>query len=272
LQRTGSNPNGEIRPGFVDATLWAMREIHVAGADVTGIALALERPLVLSGRIVFEGHSIERPKDLARLTVGLFLPDVLSRPGTAVETIAAARPAFVNPDETFTLGNLVPGRYRFFVAGPGIDNAGWWPKSAMLDGHDLLDGDVEIAPGMNLAGVVVTLTDRRSELSGSLQTSDGAPASDVFVIAYSAERRDWSPHARRVRAVRPGDDGHYTVKDLPAGAYLVAAVTDIDEGEWQEPAFLEQLVPASVAVSIAEGERKVLHLQIGGRSPHAAIR
>ena len=134
----------------------------------------------------------------------------------------------------------------------------------MLAGRDLLDGRIEIASDTNLSGVDVTFTDRRSELSGTLQTAAGEAASDVFVIAYAADRNLRGPNARRVQAVGPGVDGKYVIKDLPAGEYLLAAVTDVDQDEWQDPAFLDRLQSASVKLTIAEGEKKTLDLRIGG--------
>jgi hypothetical protein len=150
----------------------------------------------------------------------------------------------------------------FAITGPSLE--GWWPRSAMLGGRDLLDGRIEITADMHLAGVEVTFTDRRSELSGRLQSASGDAASDVFVIAFAADRRFWGPNARRVQAVRPGVDGRYVIKDLPAGDYLLAAVTDVDQDEWQDPAFLERLQAVAVKVTIAEGEKKTLDLRIGG--------
>jgi hypothetical protein len=132
----------------------------------------------------------------------------------------------------------------------------------MLDGRDLLDGLVEITADMNLSGLVVTITDKRTELSGTLQTVSGAPASDVFVIAYSADRAHWGPAARRVQAVRPSLDGRFMIKDLPAGDYLLAAVLDIDEGDWEDPTFLEQLVPGSIRIALAEGDHTTQDLRV----------
>lgn len=264
LQRSGSNPNGQIRAGFVDSTLWAMADLSVGGADVTGLALTLAHPLTLSGHVVFEGDS-EPLENLSGILISLFLPEVLDAPpGSSVQTIVSTQPVPVRPDGTFALDNLLPGRYRFFTAGNALANSPWWPKSATLDGRDLLDGLVEITADMNLSGLVVTITDKRTELSGTLQTASGAPASDVFVIAYSANRAHWGPAARRVQAVRPGLDGRFTIKDLPAGDYLLAAVLDIDDRDWEDPAFLEQLVPGSIPIALAEGERKTQDLRIGG--------
>ena len=52
------------------------------------------------------------------------------------------------------------------------------------------------------------------------------------MIVDSAHRRTWGPNSRRVKAVRPSVDGHYAIADLPPGDYLVAAVADVDPGEW----------------------------------------
>jgi hypothetical protein len=134
----------------------------------------------------------------------------------------------------------------------------------MIAGNrDLLDRIIEIRPGSPSMNVVVSMSDRHTELSGTLRTSTGQPAADVFVIAFSSDRTMWGPGARRVRAVRPGADGHFSMPDLPPGEYLLGVVTDIDPDAWQNPAVLDQLVPTSVKVTIGEGEKKVQDLQLG---------
>jgi hypothetical protein len=265
LDRTGSNPTGQIRPGFVARTLWAMEDVSVAGVGVSGLTLTLQPPLTLTGRVVFDSESQPAPENLAGLQVGMFPPGLLSAPrGTAVRTIAAVRPVPVQADATFALEDLVPGRYEVMVAGGPVSDATWWPRSAMLDGRDLLDGQVDIEPGMNLAGVVITLSDRRTELAGTLQTSSGQPASDVFVVAFADDESYWGPATRRVKGVRPDSDGRYAIRDLPPGNYRLAAVLDADENDWHDPAFLNQLSAASIPFALAEGEQRVQDLRIGG--------
>jgi hypothetical protein len=255
--------SGIVQAGARGPQLWATTKLSVAG-DLSGIALTLKPPLTLSGRVRFDSAGTKPPANLTQLRVTLFPPSVLQnvRPGVAVRTIAFVPPGTVRADGTFELTNVVPGHYVFGVTGPALDGTEWWLKSARLDGRDILDGRIEISAETNLSGVDVTFTDRRSELSGTLQTAAGDAASDVFVIACSSDRRHWGPNARRVQAVRPGVDGKYVIKDLPAGEYLVAAVTDVDQDEWQDPAFLERLQSASVRVTITEGEKKVLNLRI----------
>ena len=38
----------------------------------------------------------------------------------------------------------------------------------------------------------------------------------------------------------------------------------VEPGEWYDPAFLQRLLPSAVKVTVAEGEKKVQDLKIGG--------
>ena len=51
---------------------------------------------------------------------------------------------------------------------------------------------------------------------------------------------------------------------MPPGEYFVAALTDLESGEWNDAAFLEQLVKTSATVNLKEGETTRQDLQIGG--------
>ena len=55
-------------------------------------------------------------------------------------------------------------------------------------------------------------------------------------------------------------------KALPPGDYLMAAVTDVEPGEWFDPEFLQQLRAASARVTLNEGDKKTqdLRLNVGG--------
>ena len=57
-------------------------------------------------------------------------------------------------------------------------------------------------------------------------------------------------------------DGKFTLRNLLPGEYLLAAVTDIDNGEWLDPAFLDQIAPNALKLSLAEGEKKTQDIRI----------
>ena len=177
-------------------------------------------------------------------------------------TFSAVTPVTVEAGGGFTLKSIAPGlcsyhgaRFRGhrlnLVAALGDDG-----------GRDLLDAPLIFRPGVSYTNVVLTLTDRRTELSSLLQTPTGLPAPEHFVIAFSADRSMWRPGSRRVEAVRPSSDGRFLMQDLPPGDYLIAALLDVEPNEWQDPAFLEQIAPAGVPVTIGEGQKKIQDLRI----------
>jgi hypothetical protein len=94
----------------------------------------------------------------------------------------------------------------------------------------------------------------------------GQPSADFTIIVFPADNRYWVPQTRRIAAVRPGTDGRFTFRNIPAGEYRMTAVTDAEPGEWFDPAFLNQLVPASIPVTLTEGQRKVQDIRVAGGS------
>ena len=63
-------------------------------------------------------------------------------------------------------------------------------------------------------------------------------------------------------SVRPGTDGKFTFRNMPAGQYRLTAVTDAEPGEWYDPGFLSQVVGASMSLTIAEGEKKTQNIRL----------
>jgi hypothetical protein len=63
-------------------------------------------------------------------------------------------------------------------------------------------------------------------------------------------------------AVRPDSSGRFVLENLPAGEYLICALTDIDDGQWNEPGFFDAAIAASVRISLADGEKKVQDLKL----------
>ena len=249
------------RAGAGGNALWGLGSVSVGGADVTGVAIAVEPGATISGRVHFDGTA-KPPADLTRIRVTMMPAEVLAqKPGTSIRTIAFSPGVPLGADGSFTLTGVPPGTFALQIL--PIDTASWWGRSAVLGDRDLFDGLIEVGRA-SMTGVVVTFTDKRSELSGTLQTASGAPASDVFVIAYATNPAMWGPRARRVQAVRPGVDGRFSIKDLPPGEYYLSAVTEVDQEELQESKFLEELIKASIKISIGEAEKKVQDLRIGG--------
>jgi hypothetical protein len=131
----------------------------------------------------------------------------------------------------------------------------------VVDGRDTLDVPFEVRAA-NVDGAVVTFTDQPAELSGVIQDPAGKPAPEYFVVVYARDRAFWTPQSRRIKAGRPGNDGRFIFRNLAPGEYLIAALTDVEQGEWFDPEFLARLLPASIPITIAEGEKKVQDIRV----------
>jgi hypothetical protein len=134
----------------------------------------------------------------------------------------------------------------------------------MVGGRDVLDFPLEIAPNQNVSGATVVFTDRTQSLSGTIQDAAGRPTADFTIILFPAQNQYWMPLARRIASARPGTDGRFAFGSVPAGDYRLTAVTDVEPGEWYDPAFLSQLQSVSIPVTVGEGERKVQDIRVAG--------
>jgi hypothetical protein len=245
--------------------LFAIADIEVRGPDISGLGLQLQTGGTLSGKIVFDAAKAPVPTDLSTIRVQLSMPGGSytamsggTRVGTSLNQVNPVVPA---PDGTFQFIGIGPGPYAIACQLPPALASVWKLRSAIADGRELLDGLIE-GPSVELTGVTLTLSDKRTELAGTLLTAAGQPTTDYYVIAFSVDRAQWRVGSRRSLSARPGTDGRFTFADLPAGEYFLAALTDLEPGEWQTPAFLEQVAPAAIKVVVAEGEKNVQDLRI----------
>jgi hypothetical protein len=132
-------------------------------------------------------------------------------------------------------------------------------------GGEWLDGLVDIAPGAGESTLQIVATDRRSEIAGTLQAASGVPAPEYFVVVFPADKALWTA-ARRVKSTRPDNDGRFAVRDLPAGQYLLAALTDVEPADLSDARFLEQIAPAAIRLTLADGEQKVQDVRLAAAS------
>jgi hypothetical protein len=244
--------------------LWASVDVAVNAQDLANVAVNLERGLTVSGRIVFDATTLTPPTDLARVQVSLATP----RRGGAVGPTGNMHMGYAKADGTFVIEGVAPETYILSAYVPGGTPATpWIVRSAIMGGQNIADRAVAIKPGAPLSDIAITFTDRVAELSGRLVDAAGRPAPEFFVFMFSTDRTLWTPSApRHVRPpARPASDGNYRILAIPPGEYYVAALTEIDDADIYDTAFLEQVAAAAFKITIAEGEKKKQDLQIGGR-------
>jgi hypothetical protein len=124
---------------------------------------------------------------------------------------------------------------------------------------------VDLRPTSDARDVVITLTDRKQEVFGTLKESTGRPAPDYTVVLFSTDKQYWLTGSRRVATTRPATDGRFEVSSpqgLPPGSYFLAAISDLGADEQYDTKLLEELSKAAVRLMLAPGERKQQDLRI----------
>jgi hypothetical protein len=251
-------PAGEAVPsGNVQAVrtssferLHGSAPVIVTGPDTPPVVVTLRPGRAISGRLVLD--LTQPPASRAATTISITpAPQPAGLP--AFNTSPQIQ---VDADGNFTLPGIRPGRYFLRASGPGL------VRSVMLNGVDTLDFPLEVSADEDVSGVVITLTDKQSELSGVVTDAAGKPNYECTVIVLSIDSRLWNPGSRRVMTTQPGADGRYSFRGLPAGDYRVAVVSEFDPASRFDSSYLLQLTGASVPVTITEGGTRTLVLRL----------
>jgi hypothetical protein len=172
-------------------------------------------------------------------------------------TLASSGNGRVNADGTFELKAIVGP----VVLSIGTLTGDWTLKSVELNGRNLADDPIDVRHGETLNGVRVVLTSRPTYLRGALLDEKKQPA-DGTVVVFPEETSRWREDSRTVRAARPDQRGEFSIKGLPAGKYLIAAVDYVQDGQWYDPEFLADLRPRAQRLSLAEAESKRIDLTV----------
>jgi len=236
---------------------WASSEIAVDGENVTGLPLGLQPGMTMTGQIRFEATRLTPPSDLQSIRVVL-------QPVQSMAVVSLA-PSGTVSDKTgrFEITGVIPGNYRLSVSLPGLGRPGnWFLRSVVVNGQETLDAPLTIRPNEAIRDAAVVISDRPAQLSGSVQNAAGGAPNEFTVILFPQNNAFWTPQSRRIFAVRPSADGAFSFTGLVSGDYLLAAIDNVEPGEWFDPALLQRLVPAALTIAIAEGEQKVQDIRL----------
>jgi hypothetical protein len=250
----------EIRPGSAGAqTLWAMAEVAVSGQDVENIQLSLQPAMKVAGRIVFEATTITPPADLSRTQVTL-------QPVAPLPFNSTVPRAVVQPDGSFIVNGLMPGKYRLSATAPSAPSgqpAQWGLKSVSMGGVEALDAPIDLFRD-DLTSAVITFTDRIASFTGVILDGKEQPVVGINVLLFSTDRTFWGLNSRRVLSRRSLAEGKFSFFNVPPGEYYLVTMADITQNDWQAPAMLEQLAGVAFKLTIDEGQKLNMPLKFAG--------
>ena len=233
-----------------DPTLFADVPVSVGNRDVSDLVVTVQRGARLTGRIEFDGTR-ERP-DATALTRVFITLDRVDAVAPQVGLGYGSLPGHADDTGAFKTYGVPSGRYVVRVAAP---LPGWTLKSVTAEGRDISETPLDLRTA-DVNNVVITFTDRPTQLTGVAHGEDGSPDSDALVVVFPADQNAWSdygPNPRRIRSTHAARNGAYRFMGLPPGDYYVAAIHE-DATAWQDPRVLETLARGASQIRLADGE------------------
>ena len=238
-------------PGMQDQ--YAAADITVSGGDLSDVQLVAVPPSTIHGRVVFDGRTQKLPQPSAmRLSV------VHPAPSIASQMFSGAIP---NDDWTFEMKS---GGGRSLLRG-GLAGPGDWRIDRVLtaDGADITDTGFDLPVSGTIDGVVVVMTTRHNQITGTVFDESGAPVRDCVIVLFAQDPQRWTPGTRFLAVSRPDSDNVFHVR-VPAGDYLAAAFEQVETAgpAFTDPDILQQLREHAVPFSIGATETRTLDLRL----------
>jgi hypothetical protein len=229
----------------------ARQMIQVAGLDIDGLVIVTGSGGTVRGQVTSDDGTpvpgVDRLSVQARSLT----------PAAWTATLWSSGNGRVNADGTFELKWLVGP----VVLSIGTLTGDWMLKAVELNGRNLADDPLDLAHGETMSGVRIVLTNRPTHVRGGLLDEKEQPAEGTVVI-FPEDTSRWREGSRTIRSARPDQKGEFSIKGLPAGKYLIAAVDYVQDGQWYDPEFLADLRPRAERLSLAEAESKRIDLTV----------
>jgi hypothetical protein len=223
--------------------------ISVGDQDLEGLTVQATAGSAIVGRLSFIGATPGAAPSRAGIDIEAVPvdPDLSPLGGRAT--------AEIRQDWTFSMSGISGPRRIAVTRTP----PGWAVREIRVRGLDVTDQPVAFGTAAQSADdVEVVLTDRVTQILGRVRGVEGRAIAGVTAIAFAPTRDRWYSQSRYMRAIAVREDGRFTVEGLPPGSYYVAAVASLPAGganAWRDPAFLNSLVAPATSLSIGDGGR-----------------
>ena len=259
IQWDGSFAIGNVAPGRYilrargddsETPQFAAQPVSVNGDDLSDVTVVLSAGATISGTISFLPGSSPAPD---------YTSFRITAPSTDQSDFGQQPNARVDKDGSFTLSGVSAGAH---LIRPSNGSRTWVLKSVMAGDREVIDTPFPLRSGEHFANVTVVFTDKQSEINGTLTTENGTPVPEYTVLAFPSDSSLWRAQSRHIMTARPDQTGKYRIRGLPPGDYYLATVDPSQQGEWFEPAYLDEHRSGAVRVVLSEGDVKTKDFKV----------
>jgi hypothetical protein len=224
---------------------WAVLPVALE-KDTVELSVTMHRAATVIGRYEWDGQPMQAMA--GRL--------ILAQPsnGSAGLGVVAAE-SDEKDRERFRIRGLLPGRYILTLT-PAAVAQGMNIRAVVCRGREQPGGAIDVRADGSVDDCVVTLTARKTELSGTVSDDRQQVRRDAIVIVFPADSAMWRDIGltpTRFRRASPNSDGEFRLHTLPAGEFFVIAVSETDASDWLNPEFMKRASTQAQRVTLGWG-------------------
>jgi len=259
-----------------DRSLFALFRVTVRERDVDGIELVLRPGATIAGRIIVERGAGVRPTGAGRpepaegrdpgsgndgargeSLIGALAGLRVRAPFSDGASFGDAQTGEPRRDGGFTVQGVMAGAHLLMVDGLPPP---WSVKNVTYRGQDITDIGLQADSGQQLGGVSITVTDRATEVSGTVRAGDQQAAAGARVLFVPVPAGLWPVASRRYARAITDPSGHYSVRGLPTGDYRVMAALEIGDRDVYRREILRAVRDQGVAITLKIDQARVVDL------------
>jgi hypothetical protein len=105
--------------------------------------------------------------------------------------------------------------------------------------------------------VIATVSFSETRVEGFARNRDGKGQSGAMIVLVPKEMKAFRSLARRDQS---DSDGSFSLRDVVPGPYLVVAIQDGWELDWQRPEVIRRYLSGGIPVTVTESSGKLLRL------------
>lgn len=232
---------------------FAAQPLTVNGQDIEDVRVILTPGASLTGTVTLLPGSSPAP-DITNIRI--------TAPALDQESFGPQAQARVEKDGKFTLSGVAAGSH---LIRPSGNTRGWVLKSVTVGARDVTDTPIQLRSGESVSGLSIVFTDQLTEINGTVTTDQGMPVPDYTILAFTTDASLWRPQSRHIMTARPDQTGKFRIRGLPPGSYYLTTVDPAEQGEWFEPAYLDEHRAGAARVTLGEGDVKTHDFKIALR-------
>jgi len=232
----------------------AVASVSVNGSDLSNVVLQPLSPLVLHGRLTGDAATLAlvKPSTTRFMATPFGLPTMPLGPPTP--------PQPLHDDLSFEL-SVYPGEYMLRP----VLLQGMVIRTVRLNGRDVTRG-FQVGDGSSTADLEVEVTASTAQLTVAAANPRNEAVVNRDVVVFPQDETQWGTQMPgHASTGRTNAEGQYQTPQLLPGAYYVALVDGMENGQSADPEFLASLRSGAQRVTLGAGETANLQFRVTDR-------